>query len=274
MRRVVQVRTGKLEKIFTAEANKFHLSPGDQCIVKSEGGLEFGEVLSELEVVLENEVPKSIKSIVRLATREDIRQRVENEKRERDAFRRCLEKIKEKGLLMKLVLVEVPFGRSRITFYFTAEERIDFRELVRDLARIFKTRIEMRQIGVRDEAKMLGGIGCCGRTLCCASFLKSFEPVSIRMAQRQSLPLNPDKISGLCGRLMCCLKFEHEMYKELSKRLPKEGTEVATEKGLGKVTGVNAFKQTVMVELENGQEEEIPAKNLIRTWWGGHREKK
>ncbi len=272
MRRVVQVRTGKPEKIFRAEADNLHLLSGEQCIVELDRELEFGEVLSEPEMILEAEVPKSLRRIVRIAAREDMKRQEENKKKEREAFQTCVRKITERNLPMKLVLVEVPFGRSRITFYFTAEERVDFRELIKDLARVFKTRIEMRQIGVRDEAKMLGGIGCCGRALCCATFLKSFEPVGIRMAQHQGLPLNPDKISGLCGRLMCCLAFEHELYREMRRSLPKEGTEVATEKGLGKVTGLNVLKQTVTVELEDGQEVELTAGTLVRTWWGGRRE--
>jgi cell fate regulator YaaT (PSP1 superfamily) len=272
MRRVVQVRAGKLEKIFQAEANNLHLLSGKQCIVESDRELEFGEVLSEPKMILEAEVPKSLRRVVRIATSEDMKQQEENKKKEREAFQTCVRKITERNLPMKLVLVEIPFSRNRITFYFTAEERVDFRELIKDLAHVFRTRIEMRQIGVRDEAKMLGGIGCCGRALCCATFLKSFEPVGIRMAQNQRLSLNPDKISGLCGRLMCCLAFEHELYREMRRSLPKEGTEVATEKGLGKVTGLNVLKQTVTVELEDGQEAELPAGNLVRTWWGGRRE--
>ncbi len=274
MRQVVQVRTGKLEKIFQAEANHLHLLPGEQCIIESDRELEFGEVLSEPEMILEAEVPKSLRRIVRVATREDMKQREENEKKERDAFQACLRKITERKLPMKLVLVEVPFDKSRISFYFTAEGRVDFRELIKDLARIFRTRIEMRQIGVRDEAKMLGGIGCCGRGLCCATFLKGFEPVGIRMAQDQELPLNPDKISGLCGRLMCCLAFEHKLYTEMRRGLPKEGTEVATEKGLGKVIALDILKQRVTVELEDGEELQLPAEKLVRTWWGGRRAKK
>ncbi len=272
MRQIVQVRTGKLEKIFQAEANHLHLSVGQKCIVESDKGLEFGEVLSQPEMMLEAEVPKSLSRIVRIATREDMKQREENKKKEREAFQTCLRKITERKFQMKLVLVEVPFDRSRVTYYFTAEERVDFRELIKDLARIFKTRIEMHQVGVRDEAKMLGGVGCCGRGLCCATFLKGFEPVGIRMAQDQGLPLNPDKVSGLCGRLMCCLAYERKFYAEMRRTLPKEGTEVATEKGLGKVTALDVLKQRVRVELEDGQEVELPAGNLVRTWWGGHRE--
>ncbi len=271
----MQVRTGKLGKIFQAEANHLHVSPGEQCIVESDKGLEFCEVLSEPEMILEAEVPKeALRRIVRIATREDMKQREENEKKERDAFQACLRKITERHLSMKMVLVEVPFDKSRITFYFTAEERVDVRVLSKDLARIFKTRIEMRQIGVRDEAKMLGGIGCCGRSVCCATFLKGFEPVGIRMAQDQGLPLNPDKISGLCGRLMCCLAFERDLYAEMRRSLPKEGTEVATEKGLGKVTALDVLKQKVTVELEDGEELQLPADKLVRTWWGGRRAKK
>lgn len=271
MRKIVQVRTGELEKIFQAEVYQLYLGPGDECILESERGLEFGEVLSEPEMVLEAEVPKSLKRVVRAATRGDMKQKEENKKKERDAFQTCLRKIGEKTLPMKLVTVEISFDRSKLTFYFTAEGRVDFRELIRELARVFKTRIEMRQIGVRDEAKMLGGIGGCGRRLCCATFLKSFEPVSIRMARGQGLSLNPDKISGLCGRLMCCLAFEHKTYAEMRKELPKEGIQVTTEKGPGKVIALHVLKKTVTVELEDGQDLEIPVKNISRTWWRGHR---
>ena len=268
----MQVRTGKLGKIFQAEANQLYLSPGERCIIESDRGLEFAEVLSEPEMILEAEVSKSLRSVVRVATRSDMKQREENKKKEREAVQTCLRKIAERNLPMKLVLVEVSFDKSRVIFYYTAEERVDFRELIKDLAGIFRTRIEMQQIGVRDEAKMLGGIGCCGRTLCCEAFLKSFEPVGIRMAQNQGLSLNPDKISGLCGRLMCCLAFEHRFYTEMRRNLPREGTEVATEKGLGKVIGLNVLKQAVTVELEGGEKFELQAGNLVRTWWGGHKE--
>jgi cell fate regulator YaaT (PSP1 superfamily) len=271
MRKVVQVRTGEREKIFPAEVYQLRLVPGEACIIESERGLEFGEVLSEPEMILEAEVPKSLRRVVRKAGREDLRQQEENKKKERDAFQTCLRKIEEKGLSMKLVMVEVSFDRSRVTFYFTSEGRVDFRELIKDLARVFRTRIEMRQIGVRDEARMLGGIGCCGRTLCCATCLKSFEPVGIRMARSQGLSLNPDKISGLCGRLMCCLAFENETYVEALKELPKEGAQVTTEKGPGKVTAVKVLRKLITVELENGQELELPAKSIVRTWWRGRR---
>jgi cell fate regulator YaaT (PSP1 superfamily) len=271
MRKVVQVRTGELGKIFPAEVYQLRLAPGEACVIESERGLEFGEVLSEPEMILEAEVPKSLRRVVRKAGREDSRQQEENKKKERDAFQTCLRKIAENGLSMKLVMVEVSFDRSRITFYFTAEGRVDFRELIKNLARVFRTRIEMRQIGVRDEARMLGGIGCCGRALCCATCLKSFEPVGIRMARSQGLSLNPDKISGLCGRLMCCLAFENETYVEALKELPKEGAQVMTEKGPGKVAAVKVLKKLVTVELEDGQELELPAKSIVRTWWRGRR---
>ena len=273
MRKVVQVRTSELEKIFPADVCRLCLAAGDTCIVESEQRLQFGEVLSEPELILETEVPKTLKLILRKASRDDIKQREENKKKEREAFQICLRKIEEKNLPMKLVAAKVSFDRTKITFCFTADGRVDFRELIKDLARVFRTRIEMRQIGVRDEAKMLGGIGCCGRTLCCASFLKSFEPVGIRMARNQGLPLNPDKILGLCGRLMCCLAFENKNYVQARKELPKEGTQVSTEKGIGKVVSVKILKKLVVVELEDGQELELPASKIARRWWGGHRSK-
>jgi cell fate regulator YaaT (PSP1 superfamily) len=183
-----------------------------------------------------------------------------NKKKVKEVMDACSKKIHERHLPMKLIDAEFTFDRSKIMFYFTAEGRIDFRDLVKDLANVFKTRIELKQIGVRDEAKMLGGFGPCGRVLCCATFLKDFEPVTIKMAKEQNLPLNPTKISGLCGRLMCCLSYEHKTYKELMKGAPKEGDTIKTEKGSGKVIGINAIKRCSTVELEDGSLIEVPYK--------------
>ncbi len=192
-----------------------------------------------------------------MATKEDLNQIEENRKKAKEAFSVCLEKIQAHKLNMKLVNCEYSFDRSKILFYFTAESRVDFRELVKDLAKIFKARIEMRQIGVRDEAKLFGGFGPCGRELCCSKFLKDFEPVTIKMAKEQGLPLNPPKISGLCGRLMCCLSYEHECYRKLSHDLPKEGDKIVTPQGKGRVVSVNVLRRAVLVEISEGNQIEI-----------------
>jgi cell fate regulator YaaT (PSP1 superfamily) len=192
------------------------------------------------------------KKIMRLANDNDLKQIAENRTKAKEASSACLKKIEEHKLDMKLVHAEYSFDRSKIIFYFTASGRVDFRNLVKDLAKIFKARIELRQIGVRDEAKFFGGFGPCGRELCCAKFLKDFEPVTIKMAKEEGLPLNPPKISGLCGRLMCCLSYEYETYKILSKGLPREGERIHTAQGKGKVLSVNVFKRTANVELEDG----------------------
>ncbi|MCD5401160.1 stage 0 sporulation protein, partial [candidate division NPL-UPA2 bacterium] len=200
----------------------------------------------------------------RLATPEDKKRLEENKIKEEKAFQACLKKIEDREIPMKLVDAEYSFDQSRITFYFTAEERVDFRELVKDLAHLFKARIEMRQIGVRDEARRLGGYGCCGRPLCCAAFLKEFEPVTIRMAKEQRLSLDPSKVSGVCGRLLCCLMFEYQTYRELGKKMPKERTRVITEQGEGEIVDLNILEQTVTVELEEGQRIEVPVEKLTR----------
>ncbi len=267
MRKILLVRTGELEKISHAEINNLSISPGDSCIIKSEGGSELGEILSEPELILEEEVTRSLRNVIRKATEADRKQAGENKKREKEAYAFCQKKILEKGMKMKLVSVSMLFDRSKLIFYFTAEERVNFRQLVKDLAGRFRTRIEMHQIGVRDEAKVLGGISSCGRPLCCASFLKSFTPVTIRMARNQNLSLNPEQISGACGRLMCCLTYEHDQYNEARKEMPKEGAQVATEKGPGKVVGIDVLKKTVKVELENGEEIQIHADKLPKPRW-------
>ncbi|OQX87648.1 MAG: stage 0 sporulation protein [Candidatus Omnitrophica bacterium 4484_70.2] len=229
------------------------LNTGDYVIVEADRGIDYGEVLEVNEEVGEG----NFKRILRKATPEDIKQVKRNEQEAKEALKICGEKIKEYNLPMKLVEGEYSFDRKKIIFYFTSPRRVDFRELVKDLAKIFKIRIEMRQIGVRDEARLFGGIGPCGNSLCCNSFLRSCEPVTIKMAKLQKLPLNPSKISGICGRLMCCLFYEYENYKELSKELPKEGQYIDTPSGRGKVTTVNVLKQMVYVELEDGRIEKV-----------------
>jgi cell fate regulator YaaT (PSP1 superfamily) len=238
----------------------FEAKEGNYVIIEHDRGLDYGQIVSPKETTPDVKSKEPIKKIVRLATPEDMKQIEENRGRAKEAFGTCGKKIEEHKLEMKLVRAEYSFDRTKIIFYFTASGRVDFRNLVRDLAKIFKVRIELRQIGVRDEARLFGGFGPCGRELCCERFLKDFEPVTIKMAKEEGLPLNPPKISGLCGRLMCCLSFEYETYKLLSKGLPREGERIHTPQGKGKVLSVNVFKRTVFVELENGTQVEVSYK--------------
>ncbi|MGQ9456923.1 MAG: PSP1 domain-containing protein [Anaerolineae bacterium] len=227
------------------------LKEGDHVIVETTHGSEMGQVVIPPKEVPEEEVVGQLKKALRRATAWDAVQAAYYRAREGKALERCQEKVKEYGLPMKLIAAEYSFDGSRLVFYFTAEARVDFRALVRDLARTFKTRIELRQIGVRDEAKLLGGIGPCGRELCCRAWLSEFNPVSIRMAKQQDMPLNPADISGLCGRLLCCLAYENDVYAEIKARLPKLKATVMTPHGPGKVVGINALKETVSVQLES-----------------------
>ncbi len=229
------------------------IKPGDQVIVDADRGTDYGEVL---EIPHEDTI-SSGKKILRKMTPADLKQIAENRKQAKDALQICSRKVRERKLEMKLVEAEYSFDKKKIIFYFTAEGRVDFRELVKDLAKVFKIRIEMRQIGVRDEARLFGGFGPCGQSLCCVRFLKNFEPVSIKMAKAQKLPLNPSKISGICGRLMCCLFYEYKSYKEFSKGLPKEGQSIQTPRGKGKVIGVNVYKRLVYAEFEDGFIEKV-----------------
>ena len=205
-----------------------------------------------------SDLDEPLRKVIRKANPWDMNQVDKNKKKIKEVMESCSRKIKDRKLTMKLIYAEFSFDRSKIVFYFTAEGRVDFRDLVKDLASAFKTRIELKQIGVRDEAKMLGGLGPCGRALCCATHLKDFEPVTIKMAKEQNLPLNPTKISGLCGRLMCCLGYEYSTYKDLMKGMPREGEIVKTPKGNAKVIGINALKRVAMVELEDGSQIEVP----------------
>lgn len=248
---VIGVRFKKAGKIYYFDPADLDIKVGDQVIVETSRGLEFGDVVVGPKEVSEDEVVLPLKKVLRIATEDDKAVVEANHEKEKEAFDICLRKIKDHGLPMKLIDVEYTFDVSKIIFYFTAEGRVDFRELVKDLAAIFRTRIELRQIGVRDEAKMLGGLGTCGRTLCCASFLGEFDPVSIRMAKDQNLSLNPSKISGICGRLMCCLRFENEAYERAREIVPNVGTKVKTKHGVGQVVANNLLKETVTVELEN-----------------------
>ena len=257
MQEIIQGRLRGSGNIFSYYANNIRPKPGDYVIVEVERGHDYAQVIGDLEVILEADADKPLKKIIRIATKEDLARINENKKRITNAFQTCAKKIEERKLEMKLIDVEYSFDRTKIIFYFTSEDRVDFRELVKDLAHIFKVRIELRQIGVRDEAKMLGGFGHCGRPLCCASFLKGFEPVTIKMAKEQNLPLNPSKISGCCGRLMCCLGYEYENYRLYLKGLPKEGEKIKTKEGKGKVISVNALKRKVLIELEDGKQVEL-----------------
>ena len=254
---VVGIRFKKACKIYYFDPAESGVAKGDHAIVETARGVEYGEVVIGPREVDESSIVPPLKPVMRKATAEDDLKLAENKIREKEAFNICLRKIKNHDLPMRLIDVEFTFDINKIIFYFTADGRIDFRELVKDLASVFRTRIERRQIGVRDEAKMLGGIGSCGRPLCCATFLGDFEPVSIRMAKDQNLSLNPTKISGICGRLMCCLKYENHMYckgcgngsKRERVEIPKMGALVATPLGEGKVVGINRGQHTASVKL-------------------------
>jgi cell fate regulator YaaT (PSP1 superfamily) len=256
MEKVVCVRLRDTGGNFFYNAADFQVKGGDYVIVEHDRGLDYGQIIS-LKTEMEVRSKQPIKKIVRLARENDIKQIEENRAKSKEALNICFKKIEEHKLEMKLVQAEYSFDRSKIIFYFTSEGRVDFRNLVKDLAKIFKARIELRQIGVRDETKFFGGFGPCGRELCCATFLKDFEPVTIKMAKEEGLPLNPPKISGICGRLMCCLNYEYETYKLLSKGLPREGEDINSPEGKGKVISVNVFRRTATVELEDGKLVEI-----------------
>jgi len=255
----VKQANGKAEEF---DAGDLSLEVGENVIVDMEKGQVLGKVLSPPQQKEKRFLLKSPRKVIRKATPEDLDQFHRNEELEKDAFAFCLRKIRERGLNMKLVKTEVLLDRSKALFYFTSEKRVDFRELVRDLAAEFRMRIEMRQIGVRDEAKMVCGLGSCGRELCCAKFMNRFELVSVKMAKEQNLALNPTKISGICGRLMCCLAYEYPTYLELKKDLPKVGKHIVTRSGKGKVIRQNVLNQTVTVELEEGGEITIHASEI------------
>ena len=267
MTRVIGVRFRPAGKIYFFSPGKYEIKTGDKVIVETARGVEFGSVVSGLKEVEDDKITQPLKSVIRIATQDDIRKEEKNREKEKEAFNICLEKIRKHGLEMKLIDAEYTFDNNKVLFYFTADGRIDFRELVKDLASVFRTRIELRQIGVRDETKIRGGIGICGRPLCCHTYLTEFAPVSIKMAKEQNLSLNPSKISGVCGRLMCCLTNEEETYEELNSRLPSNGDHVTTPDGLkGDVQSVNVLRQLVkvIVTLDNDEKEirEYKAKEL------------
>ena len=258
MTRVIGVRFRNVGKIYYFSPKNLEIKSGDHVIVETARGVEYGNVVLPPRDVEDEKVVQPLKEVIRIANAQDDKKEESNRKREKEAYQICLKKIKEHGLEMKLIDVEYTFDNNKVLFYFTADGRIDFRELVKYLAAIFKTRIELRQIGVRDETKILGGIGICGRALCCHTYLSEFAPVSIKMAKEQNLSLNPTKISGVCGRLMCCLKNEEETYEELNRKLPVVGDRVNTPDGLrGEVQSVNVLRQLVKVIVDVDDEKEI-----------------
>lgn len=249
MYNVVGVRFKKAGKIYYFDPGELTIQTGEFVIVETVRGIEFGKVVISNKQVDENDIVLPLKKVIRIADAKDRMVVEDNKKAAQEAYDICLKKVEEHGLEMKLVDVEYTFDRNKVIFYFTADGRVDFRELVKDLAAIFRTRIELRQIGVRDEAKMLGGIGPCGRMLCCSTFLGDFDPVSIKMAKDQNLSLNPTKISGLCGRLMCCLKYENDEYETAKEQLPDLGEYIETPHGVGRVVGLNILERVLQVEL-------------------------
>ena len=269
MQTIIGVRFKKAGKIFYFSPGNLTIAQGDDVVVETARGVECGKAVVGPREVEDSEIKSPLKVVLRLATENDHQRIEDNKKSEQEAFGICETKIAEHGLPMKLVEVEYTFDLSKIIFYFTADGRIDFRDLVKDLASVFRTRIELRQIGVRDEAKLMGGIGCCGRPLCCASFLGDFEPVSIRMAKEQNLSLNPTKISGICGRLMCCLKYENDCYesgvcggacrKAAAVQEPEQGSRVISAEGEGKVISVNQQKRTATILLDN-------SRTIVASW--------
>ena len=258
MTKVIGVRFRNAGKVYYFAPGDLEITQGDHVIVETARGVEYGYVVLGVKEVEEDKIIQPLKPVMRVATPEDDEKAEKNREKEREAYKICLEKIRKHELEMKLIDAEYTFDNNKVLFYFTADGRIDFRELVKDLAAVFKTRIELRQIGVRDETKILGGIGICGRPLCCHSYLADFAPVSIKMAKEQNLSLNPTKISGVCGRLMCCLKNEQETYEELNSRLPNVGDYVTTADGMkGEVTSLSVLRQLVkvVVTMENDEKE-------------------
>ncbi|MCR4748492.1 MAG: stage 0 sporulation family protein [Lachnospiraceae bacterium] len=258
MKKVIGVRFRTAGKVYYFDPLELDIKKGSHVIVETARGIEYGTVVGDIKEVEDDKVVAPLKPVLRIATAKDDEQEKKNKEKEKDAFKICLEKIKKHELEMKLIDAEYTFDNNKVLFYFTADGRVDFRELVKDLASVFKTRIELRQIGVRDETKIRGGIGICGRPLCCHTHQSDFIPVSIKMAKEQNLSLNPTKISGVCGRLMCCLKHEEDTYEEINKRLPNVGDYVTTPDGLkGEVHSVNVLRELVKVIVEENDEKEI-----------------
>lgn len=255
MTTVVGIRFKKAGKIYYFSPGELNILKDDNVIVETIRGIEFGKCVIGKKEIPDDQVIQPLKDVIRIADKKDVNIYEENKKKAKDAFKICAQKIIKHKLDMKLIDTEYTFDNNKIIFYFTAEGRVDFRELVKDLASVFRTRIELRQIGVRDEAKMIGGFGPCGRVMCCARFLGDFAPVSIKMAKEQNLSLNPSKISGMCGRLMCCLNYEQKTYEDIRRKLPKVGSIVKTPDGEGEVTENNIIKEQVKVKIKNGNEE-------------------
>ncbi|RLB43484.1 MAG: stage 0 sporulation protein [Deltaproteobacteria bacterium] len=262
MNKIVGVKFRNNGKVYDFDSGHFVLKKGDKVMVITEEGPAIGCVCTDPQNRSPRDTNRPLKKIFRLATDEEVRRYEEGIKTEQEVYRYCYQRVREREIPMSLVGVERRFDGSKIVVYFTAEGRVDFRELVKDLVKRFRTRIEMRQIGVRHQAKMVGGLGTCGRPLCCATFIHSFEPVTIKMAKEQNLSLNPSKISGMCGRLMCCLAFEEDFYKEAKKEMPKVGKRIQTKFGEGKVVRQNALKRTVTVLLESGAETEVDVADI------------
>jgi cell fate regulator YaaT (PSP1 superfamily) len=257
MIKVVGVRFKKAGKIYYFDPVDIDVNKGDSVIVETARGIEFGQCVVGPKEISEEDIVSPLKTVIRKASDEDIIRHRENQLKEKEAYNICLEKIQQHKLIMKLIDVEYTFDNNKVIFYFTADGRVDFRELVKDLATVFRTRIELRQIGVRDESKMVGGLGPCGRPLCCSSFLGDFAPVSIKMAKEQNLSLNPTKISGICGRLMCCLNYEQDTYEDIRKRLPRAGSIVETPYGNGEVVANSVVKELVKVKIRSKDGEEV-----------------
>ena len=258
MIKIIGVRFRNAGKIYYFDPKKLPIKKGDHVIVETARGIEYGSVVADAREVTDDQVVQPLKPVIRIANADDNARAQRNKEKEKEAFRICLEKIRKHKLEMKLIDTEYTFDNNKVLFYFTADGRIDFRELVKDLASVFKTRIELRQIGVRDETKVVGGVGICGRELCCHTFLSEFAPVSIKMAKEQNLSLNPTKISGVCGRLMCCLKNEEDTYEYLNSKLPNIGESVTTIDGVrGEVQSVNVLRQKVKVLIDAGDEKEL-----------------
>lgn len=267
MIKVIGVRFRTAGKIYFFSPGGLELKAGDKVIVETARGVEFGSVVTGIKEVPDDQISQPLKPVIRIATQDDVRREAKNREKEKEAFKICQEKIRKHGLEMKLIDAEYTFDNNKVLFYFTADGRIDFRHLVKDLAAIFKTRIELRQIGVRDETKILGGIGICGRCLCCHTYLSEFAPVSIKMAKEQNLSLNPTKISGVCGRLMCCLKHEQDTYEYLNEKLPNVGDFVRTTDGnKGEVLSVSVLRQKVRIVVtdkdDNKEVMEYPVSEL------------
>ncbi len=264
MRKIVGIRLRQNGKIYNFDSGHFVLKKGDMVVVNTEQGKAMGVVVVEPKQQDEVETERELKTVHRIATEDDIRTNEKNREMEKEVYSFCYQKIQERALPMCLVTAEQMFDGSKVVVYFSAEGRVDFRELVKDLVQKFHTRIEMRQIGVRHQAKMVGGLGPCGRELCCSSFLNKFDPVSIKMAKKQNLSLNPTKISGMCGRLMCCLSYEYDFYNKITKNIPKIGKNIKTKKGNGKVIRNNVLKELVTVLLESDEEVDVEYDEIIK----------